>query len=92
MLQVHPGRVATYLRDLGQTLVKAGQQARGLLREDIERIVIHAVRPLETTKPFARAEVVATGKGLLERAAFMVAGAGFAECYTAPTTYWIDLV
>jgi hypothetical protein len=43
---------------------------------DVERIVIHPVRS-ETAKPFARAEVVATGKGLLGRVAFMVAGAGF---------------
>src|SRR5215510_12022607 len=28
-------------------------------------------------KPFARAEVVGTGKGLLDRVAFVVAGAGF---------------
>jgi hypothetical protein len=39
-----------------------------------ERIVIHRVRS-ETAKPFARAEVITTGKGLLDRAAFMVAGA-----------------
>jgi len=28
-------------------------------------------------KPFARAEVISTGKGLLGRVAFVVAGAGF---------------
>jgi hypothetical protein len=32
------------------------------LHEDIERIVIHAVRS-ETAKPFAGAEVMTTGKG-----------------------------
>jgi site-specific DNA recombinase len=52
------------------------RRARTLLKADIERIVVHPVRP-ETGKPFARAEVVSTGKGLLQRVAFVVAGAGF---------------
>jgi hypothetical protein len=51
-------------------------RARALLREDIERIVIHRTLT-ETGKPLARAEVLTTGKGLLGRVAFMVAGAGF---------------
>jgi hypothetical protein len=38
--------------------------------------VVHHGRS-ETGKPFARAEVISTGKGLLGRVAFMVAGAGF---------------
>jgi hypothetical protein len=52
------------------------RRARTLLKADIERIVVHPVRP-ETGKPLARAEVVSTGKGLLRRAAFVVARAGF---------------
>ena len=48
-------------------------RARDLLRGDVERIVIHPIR--EMAKPFARAEVIGTGKGLLDRVAFMVAGA-----------------
>ncbi len=52
-----------------------------LLRANIERIVIQPCR--ETAKPFARAEVVATGKGLLRRVAFVVAGARF-ELWARP--------
>jgi hypothetical protein len=51
-------------------------RARALLQEDIEQILIHPVNS-ETAKPFARAEVLTTGKGLLGRVAFVVAGAGF---------------
>jgi len=80
-LQVHPSRVERYLSDLGETLRKGGQRARQLLHEDIARIVIHPVRS-DTVKHFARAEVVTTGKGLLERVAFVVAGVGF-----EPTTF-----
>jgi DNA invertase Pin-like site-specific DNA recombinase len=75
-IQVHPGRVQRYLHDLRGTLLKAEARARQLLQADVERIVIHPVR-LEAAKPFARAEVVTTGKGLLARVAFVVAGAGF---------------
>jgi hypothetical protein len=64
-------------------------RARALLREDIERVVIHLI-PTEKGKPFARAEVLTTAKGLLRRVAFVVAGAGFAECYTSPAAFWID--
>ncbi len=73
--QVLPTRVEGYLRDLHGTLRKGGPRARQLLQEDVARIVIHPVR--DTPKPFARAEVVTTGKGLLERVTFVVAGAGF---------------
>ncbi len=73
-IQVHPGRVQQYLEDLRGTLLKGGGRVRQLLHADIERIVIHPVRS-ETAKPFARAEVVTTGKGLLQRVAFVVAGA-----------------
>jgi len=55
-------------------MCKAGARARQLLQEDLDRIVIHPVR-LETAKPFARAEVVTTGKGLLDRVVFVVVGA-----------------
>jgi hypothetical protein len=58
-------------RDHGVTL-----RARALPKEDVERIVIHPTRT-ETGKPFARAEVLTTGKGLPGRVAFVVAGAGF---------------
>ena len=89
-IQVHPARVKHYLEDLRGTLLKGGARVRQLLHADIERIVIHPVRA-ETAKPFARAEVITTGKGLLDRVAFVVAGAGFAEYYTEPETHWIDL-
>ena len=58
--------------------------ARQLLKGDIERIIVHSV--LDAPKPFARAEVISTGKGLLERAAFMVAGAR-PELWTRPLTF-----
>ena len=74
-LQVHPGRAKPYLDDLRETLEKGGLRARQLLKGDIERIIVHPV--LAAPKPFARAEVIASGKGLLERVAFVVAGAGF---------------
>jgi len=67
--------VKPYLQNLRQTLEKGGLRARQLLQGDIERIRIHPV--LEAAKPFARAEVISTGKGLLDRVAFVVAGAGF---------------
>ena len=75
-LQVHPAKAEGYLRDLHATLAKGGTRARELLRLDVERIVIHPIRS-ETAKPFARAEIMTTGKGLLDRVALVVAGAGF---------------
>ena len=72
-----------YLEDLRGTLLKGGTRVRQLLHADIERIVVHPVRS-ETAKPFARAEVITTGKGLLDRVAFVVAGAGF-ELRARPT-------
>ena len=75
-LRVQPATVEAYLRDLQATLAKGGQRARQTLQEDIERIVIHPVRS-DAAKPFARAEVITTGKGLLDRVAFVVAGARF---------------
>jgi len=60
----------------------------GVLQEDIAKLIVHS----ETSKPFARSEVIATGKGLLSGAVLVVAGAGYAECYTVSKTYWIDLV
>jgi len=72
-LQVHPAKVRAYLDDLRGTLTKGGARPRQLLQADIERIVVHPIRA-ETAKPFARAEVVTTGKGLLARVAFVVAG------------------
>jgi hypothetical protein len=80
-LQVHPERAKQYLDDLRETLEKGGLRARQLLKGDIERIILHSV--LDVQKPFARAEVISTGKGLLERVAFVVAGAGF-----EPTTFY----
>ncbi len=73
-IQLHPGRVQGYLEDLRGTLLKGGTNVRQLLHADIERIIVHPVRS-ETAKPFARAEVITTGKGLLDRVAFVVAGA-----------------
>jgi hypothetical protein len=73
--------VEGYLRELGETLVKGGQRSRQVLQADVERIVIHPVRP-DAAKPFARAEVITTGKGLLDRVARVVAGVGF-----EPTTF-----
>jgi hypothetical protein len=67
--------VKQYLDDLPGTLEKAGGKARELLKGDIASIKIHAV--LEAAKPFARAEIIGTGKGLLDRVALVVAGAGF---------------
>jgi len=62
-----------YLEDLRRTLEKGGLRARQLLQGDIERINVHPVVDVE--KPFARAEVISTGKGLLDRVAIVVAGA-----------------
>src|SRR5262245_35674983 len=75
-VQVHPRVVEGYLADLQTTLLKDGARSRQVLQADVERIVIHPVRS-EAAKPFARAEVITTGKGLLDRVAFVVAGAGF---------------
>ena len=74
-LQVHPSRVKQYLEDLRRTLERGGLRARQLLQGDIERIHVHPVMGVE--KPFARAEIISTGKGLLARVAIVVAGAGF---------------
>ena len=74
-IQGHPGRVTAYLEQMHRTLEKAGSRARQLLQGDITQIRIHRVA--ETAKPFARAEVISTGEGLLGRVAFVVAGAGF---------------
>jgi hypothetical protein len=51
-LQVHPRVVEGYLRELRETLVKGGQRSRQVLQADVERIVIHPVRP-SAAKPFA---------------------------------------
>jgi hypothetical protein len=45
-----------------------------VVQEDIEKVIVHPARS-ETAKPFARAEVIATGKGLLSGAVLVVAGA-----------------
>ena len=75
-LRVHPGKVVAYLADLHTTLLKGGTRVREVVQQDVERIVIHPVRP-NAAMPFARAEVIASGKGLLGGVTFMVAGAGF---------------
>ena len=75
-LQAHPQLVERYLRDLRDTLGRSSQRARQALQADVERIVVHPVRD-DKAKPFASAEVITTGKGLLDRVAFVVAGAGF---------------
>jgi hypothetical protein len=80
-LQVHPARVAPYLDDVRAVLQKGGGRARQLLQSDIKTIKIHAVT--DGPKPFARAEVISTGKGLLDRVVLMVAGARF-ELWTRP--------
>jgi hypothetical protein len=49
-------------------------RARQLLQSDIERINVHPV--LNAAKPFARAEIISSGKGLWT-VAIVVAGAGF---------------
>ena len=74
LLQVQPDRVLPYLEDLRTLLLRGGAKGRELLHREIERIVIH---PPETPKPSAMAEVITTGKGLLDSVAFVVAGAGF---------------
>ena len=74
-LQVHPSRVTQYLENLRTALQDGGRRAHQLLQGDIKRINIHAVT--DAQKPFARAEIVSTGKGLLDRVVLMVAGAGF---------------
>jgi hypothetical protein len=66
LLRVHPGKVASYLANLRATLAKGGTRARGVVQEDIEKVIVHPARS-ETAKPFARAEVIASGKGLLEQ-------------------------
>lgn len=73
---VHPAQIQPHLDDLRGTLAAGGRRARLLLQADVERIVVLPVVSA-TTKPFARAEVITTGKGLLDRVAFVVAGAGF---------------
>jgi hypothetical protein len=73
LLQVHPGKVAAYLANLRATLAKGGMRARAVVHEDVERVVIHSARS-ETAKPFARAEVIASGKGLLSGVVLVVAG------------------
>ncbi len=54
-------------------LAEAEREEARLLQGDIERIAIHP----EVPKPYPKAEIVTTGRGLLERVAFVVAGAGF---------------
>jgi site-specific DNA recombinase len=63
-LQIHPHVVVGYLEDLRTTLLKGGSMSRQVLQGDVERIVIHPIRP-SAAKPFARAEIITTGKGLL---------------------------
>jgi G3E family GTPase len=86
-LHVHPNRVTHYLEDLRHTLEKGGVRARQLLQGDIERINVHLV--LDAAKPFARAEIISTGKGLLDRVAFVVAGACNHRYQTRSSLRWI---
>ena len=72
-LEVQPDRVKQHLEEMRSTLEKGGLRARQLLHKDVKNIRIHRVA--ETAKPFARAEVVTSGEGLLDRVAFVVAGA-----------------
>lgn len=73
--QVQPDRVEPYLDEMRGTLEKGGLRARQLLQRDVKNVRIHRVA--EAAKPFARAEIITTGEGLLDRVAFVVAGAGF---------------
>jgi hypothetical protein len=66
--------VTPYLANLHATLAKGGRRARSVIHEDIEKEIVHAGRS-ETAKPLARAEVIATGKGLLGGVALVVGGA-----------------
>jgi len=66
------------------TLERGGLRARQLLQRDIERINVHPV--LDAAKPFARDEVISAGKGLLDRVAIVVAGAGFEPTTCEPVT------
>jgi hypothetical protein len=77
LLRVHPGKVAPYLANLRATLANGGTRARAMVHEDIEKVIVHPTRS-ETAKPFARAEVIATGKGLLSGVVLVVAGGRFA--------------
>jgi hypothetical protein len=54
--------IQPYLDDLRATLVR-GARARQLLEADVERVVVLPAVASETAKPFARAEVITTGKG-----------------------------
>jgi site-specific DNA recombinase len=83
-LQVPPARVAPYLDDVRAALQRGGLRARQLVQGDIEMIKIHTIT--DSAKPFARAEVLSTGKGLLDRVVLMVAGARF-ELWTRPLTF-----
>jgi site-specific DNA recombinase len=85
-LAVHPGLVRRYLDDLAGLLKRSGPRTRLVLQGDIDRIVVHPVPQPGKTKPFARAEVVTSGKGLLERVAFVVAGARF-ELWKRPLKF-----
>lgn len=71
-----------YREAFGATLESGGLRARQLLQSDIERINVHPV--LDAAKPFARAEVISTGKGLLDRVAIMVAGERFGRGASGP--------
>jgi hypothetical protein len=72
-LRVHPRKVEPYLADFEAPLVKRRPRVRAVVQEDVERGVVHPVRA-ETAKPFAKAEVIASDKGLLSRVVLVVAG------------------
>jgi hypothetical protein len=94
--RVHPTWIGAKLERLDELLRQAPAQAKAEIAKHLDGEL--TVRPLPSAGRERRAEVRGRAKlnSLLEGqeavCGGVVAGAGFAECYTAPTPYWIDLV
>jgi hypothetical protein len=72
-LQVQPATVEAALRDLKPRLPREATDRASCCRRALSGLSFTRSAQ-KTGKPFARAEVITTSKGLLDRVAFMVAG------------------
>jgi hypothetical protein len=93
---VHPAWVITKLQRLDALLRRDPQRAKIEILKHLDGDLMIVPRPSSSGEP--RAEISGRAKGdspLRDQEAVclqVVAGAGFAECYTQPDTFWIDLV
>ena len=94
--RVHPAWVMTKLERLDALLRRIPQRAKVEILKHLDGDLVIVPRPSTTGVRCAEISGRAKADSLLrdQEAVCLqvVAGAGFAECYMQPDTFWIDLV